>query len=95
MNIITETEKDINEEMVVDTTIIPNNVADLRVKYKVEIDTLLEMLKLNQQDVEEYEDMVMVVDIFIMKLREGLLKSNELLQKILQKYPDVDISKIE
>ncbi len=83
-----------HDENVVDTSVIPKTVFDLHKKYRVELDTMTDMLKVTK-DIETEEEYVLLLDIFISKIRLGLLNCNDLLQRILKKHPEIDINKIE
>ena len=83
-----------NNPIIVDMSIKPSNVFDLHTKYKVEIDTMLELLKMGKDiDACNEADVSMLVDVFVMKLREGLLNCNEVIQKMIKKY-DVDVDNL-
>ena len=72
----------------VDTTIVPKTLNEVLDKYNAEIDFMLDQHRL-RRDIEGEEDQFILLDIYITKLREGIVMGELILQEIRKKHPEV------
>ena len=76
------------ENISVDPKIVPKTLDEVLDKYNVEIDFMLNQHNL-RRDIEGDEDKFILLDIYITKLREGLVMGELMIQEIRKRHPEV------